>query len=71
MLTGLMGEMRLHLGQQDTLLPPATGIKEKGFFERTQIVVQTSGLMRAQNITWNGNVTRFDHLAVLVRKRQP
>jgi hypothetical protein len=67
MLTGLLGEMRLHVGPQDTLLSPANGINEKGFFERTQIVLQNSELLRAQNVSWNSNVTQFDHLAALVR----
>jgi hypothetical protein len=71
MLTGLMGEMRLHLGPQDTLLPPANGVNEKGFFERTQIVLQNSELMRAQNVSWNSNVTQFDHIAALVRRCHP
>jgi hypothetical protein len=63
----MMPLLDLHLGEQDTLMGPVKGMNDKGFFERLQVVQQNDILMNKQNITWDSDVAKFDHLVALVR----
>ena len=69
MLTGLLEEMGLRLGEPDDLLRAKEGENDKGFFERHQIVVQNDDLMQEQDVNWSLNLFHFDHLLALVSRR--
>jgi len=66
MVTGLLQEMGLHLGEPDDLLRAKEGENDKGFFERHQVVVQNDDIMEEQDVNWSLNLFQFDHLLALV-----
>ena len=71
MVTGLLQDMGLHLGEPDDILGAKEGENDKGFFERLQVVVQNDKLMKEQDVNWSLNIFHFDHLLALVRKSIP
>ena len=68
MITGLLQELGLHLGEPDTLLAAAEAINDKGFYGRTQLFVINERLTREQSLEWYSEVYKFDHSIAAVRR---